>query len=58
MAFSGLAGRLPRVVNYSAGQTRGNNAIILTGPSAGLAVRCNQASGTTHAILDVNGYFE
>ncbi len=45
-------------INYSAGQTRGNNAIIMTGPSAGLAVRCNQASGTTHAILDVNGYFE
>jgi hypothetical protein len=45
-------------INYSAGQTRGNNAIIQAGPSAGIAVRCNQASGTTHAILDVNGYFE
>ncbi len=46
------------VVNYSAGQTRGNNALIQTGPSAGIAVRCNQGGGTTHAILDVNGYFE
>jgi hypothetical protein len=45
-------------INYSAGQTRGNNALIMVGPSAGLAVRCNQASGTTHGILDVNGYFE
>src|SRR5207247_2633728 len=25
---------------------------------AGPAVRCNQPSGTTHVILDVNGYFE
>ena len=45
-------------INYSAGQTRANNAVIMVGASAGLAVRCNQASGTTHVILDVNGYFQ
>ena len=45
-------------INYSAGQTRANNAIIMVATSAGLAVRCNQASGTAHVILDVNGYFQ
>jgi len=29
------------------------------GTSGGVAVRCDQVSGTTvHFILDVNGYFE
>ncbi|HEY7512387.1 MAG TPA: glycoside hydrolase family 44 protein [Vicinamibacteria bacterium] len=45
-------------LNYAAGQTRGNNAVIMVGASAGLSVRPNQASGTVHVILDVNGYFE
>jgi hypothetical protein len=46
-------------ITYSAGQTRGNNAISGVGaPNAGLSVRCNQAAGTVHAILDVNGYFQ
>jgi hypothetical protein len=46
-------------ITYSAGQTRGNNAIVgVGGASAGLSIRCNQGGGTAHAILDVNGYFE
>jgi hypothetical protein len=45
-------------INYSAGRTRANNATIKVGASAGLAVHCNQASGTTHVLLDVNGYFQ
>ncbi len=44
------------VVNYSAGQTRANNAIVSL--SAGkVAVHCGP-SGTTHVVIDVNGYFE
>jgi hypothetical protein len=51
---------LPTVssINYSAGQTRANNAVVPLGPGAQIAVRCAQASGTAHFILDVNGYFE
>ena len=45
-------------VNYSAGQTRGNDAVIGLGASGQVAIRCTQASGTVHAILDVTGYFE
>jgi hypothetical protein len=45
-------------VNYVAGQTRGNNAIVGLSATGELAVRCVQATGTTHFILDVTGYFE
>jgi len=45
-------------LNYSAGQTRGNDAVIGLGVSGQVAIRCTQASGTVHAILDVTGYFE
>ena len=44
-------------LNYSAGQTRGNNAVAGLG-AAGLSIRVVQASGSAHVILDVNGYFE
>jgi chitinase len=45
-------------VNYSAGQTRANNGVTGLGVSGQIAIRCAQASGTVHAILDVTGYFE
>ena len=45
-------------INYLAGQTRGNNAVVPLSNAGGLSIRCNQASGTAHVILDVNGYFE
>jgi len=47
------------VINYTAGQTRANNAVTaLSQDSLGsLAVRCDSA-GTVGFILDVNGYFK
>jgi len=45
-------------INYGPGQTRANNAIVTLGPAGDVTVRCVQSSGTVHAILDVNGYFE
>jgi hypothetical protein len=45
-------------LNYAAGATRANNGIVGLGTGAALRVRSNQASGTVHLILDVNGYFE
>jgi hypothetical protein len=45
-------------INYVAGLTRGNNAIAGLNDLGELAVRCSQASGTVHLILDVSGYFE
>ena len=44
-------------LNWSAGQTRGNNGIVPLNASGQIAARC-APSGTTHFILDVNGYFQ
>jgi hypothetical protein len=43
-------------VNYGAGQTRANNALVSVGIDAALSVYAGQPSGTVHFILDVNGY--
>lgn len=45
-------------INYSAGQTRANNAIMPLSTTGALGVYCSQAAGTAHFILDVNGYFQ
>lgn len=45
-------------LNYGPGQTRANNAIIELGAGGVLTVRCDQAAGSVHFLLDVNGYFE
>jgi len=45
-------------LNYSAGQTRANNAVVPLSATGVLAARASQAPGTTtQLILDVNGYF-
>ena len=46
------------VINFGAGQTRANNAILPLAADGTLAVRPGMASGTVHLLLDVNGYFE
>jgi hypothetical protein len=43
-------------INYTAGLTRANNAVIGLGAAGELTARC-QPSGSTHLVLDVNGYF-
>jgi len=43
-------------INFGAGQTRANNAILNLG-SGSLEV-LNNSAGTVHFILDVNGYFQ
>ncbi len=50
---------LTSAINFQAGQTRANNAVLampLT-PGAGIAVKSDSA-GTVHLIVDVDGYFE
>ena len=55
---AGTALPLVSSINFSAGQTRSNNAIIRLNERGEVAVHCAQVSGTAHFILDVNGYFE
>jgi hypothetical protein len=44
-------------INYSAGQTRANNAIVALGSNDSIVVFSGQPSGTTHLLIDVVGYF-
>ena len=45
-------------LNYSAGVTRANNAVIPLNAEGRLAVYVGQASGHVHLIIDISGYFE
>jgi hypothetical protein len=46
-------------INFSAGQTRANNAMLALAPdSSGRVSVRNISTATVHAILDTNGYFE
>jgi hypothetical protein len=49
------------VVNFSAGQTRANNALLLLSGApeqAFMVFPGMPSSGTVHVVVDVNGYFE
>jgi sugar lactone lactonase YvrE len=45
-------------INYAAGQTRANSAVLALGLSGNVAVKVDQGVGAVDVILDVNGYFE
>ncbi len=46
-------------INYSAGQTRANNAVVTLDGSGQISAFVGQTAGTTvHLIVDVNGYFQ
>jgi hypothetical protein len=44
-------------INFAAGQTRGNNAIVRLGIDGTITVLC-AGSSSQHFILDVSGYFQ
>jgi hypothetical protein len=48
---------LVSMVNWRTNQTRANNAIIGLGPNTDISTHVDQASGTVHFIIDVNGYY-
>ena len=54
----GTAVPLVSSINFKAGQTRSNNAVIPLSALGELAAYLDQAAGTAHLILDVNGYFK
>jgi hypothetical protein len=48
-------------LNFTAGRTRANNAIVARGLDGQVAVQCDMpagSTGTTHLVLDVYGYFK
>jgi virginiamycin B lyase len=44
-------------LNWSAGQTRANNAVTALGPAGDITVHTDEPGGTVDFIIDVNGYF-
>ena len=42
-------------INFSAGQTRANNAVVKLGPSGVVRV---VSAAPTHLLIDVTGYFQ
>jgi hypothetical protein len=44
-------------MNYGAGQTRANNAIVALGADGAVVVDARQPAGTAHLVVDVAGYF-
>ena len=55
---AGIANPGTETIDYSAGQTRANNAVVSPNGAGTITVHCIQSSGTVEFILDVNGYFE
>lgn len=52
-------GSVYSTINYPAGLSRANNAILALGPAGDLDALAVQSAGTTvHLIIDVSGYFE
>jgi len=45
-------------VNYAAGRSRANNAILGLGADGALGVVCAQPPGSVHVVIDVSGYFQ
>lgn len=45
-------------INFAAGQTRANNAVLALGPAGDITAASGQPSGTVHFILDVTGFFQ
>jgi hypothetical protein len=46
-------------INFAAGQTRANNAIVVGTADGRVSVTVhNDSAGPVHFILDVTGYFE
>ncbi len=55
---SGLTPPASSTINWRAGQTRANNAIVFFGSGGSIGIRCDMPAGATHVILDVVGYFQ
>jgi hypothetical protein len=48
---------LASTINFSAGQTRANNAVLPVGTGGAVSV-FNGSAGTAHVVIDVTGWFE
>lgn len=58
LAPSGAPEPATSSINYRTGKTRSNNAIVNIGSDGMFGVFCQQATGTSHVVIDVSGYFQ
>jgi hypothetical protein len=49
---------LTSTINFIAGKTRANNAIVRLATNGGTIAVKNGSAGSVHFVLDVNGYFQ
>lgn len=54
----GSGAAVASTVNYNAGATRANSAVVLLGAAGDVLVSCGQPSGTAHVVIDATGYFQ
>jgi hypothetical protein len=45
-------------LNFAAGRTRANNAILRLGAAGGFEAYCDMPAGSVDLVVDVVGYFE
>ena len=55
---AGTAAPNASTINYGAGRTRANNAVVSLGPSGDFTIRTSQPTGSVDVIVDVGGYFQ
>jgi CSLREA domain-containing protein len=58
---AGSASPLASALNFAAGRTRANSALLPLGAAGQIAVQCDMppgATGTAHLVLDITGYLE
>jgi hypothetical protein len=48
---------LASTINFSAGQTRANNAVLPLGMGGAVSI-FNGGTGSAHVVIDVTGWFE
>lgn len=49
---------LASTINYGAGQTRANNAVLRLGSGGTATATCGQGEGSVDVIIDTTGYFQ
>jgi hypothetical protein len=55
---AGTAAPNASTINYGAGRTRANNAVVALGTNGDFTVRTSQPAGSVDVIVDVAGYFQ
>jgi uncharacterized repeat protein (TIGR01451 family) len=55
---AGMSPPTASAINYGAGATRANNAVLSLGTGGALEILSDQTVGTVHFILDVNGFYQ